>query len=323
MRTGLILGKFMPPHQGHLLCIEMAKRLVDRLTVLVCSLPDEPIPGERRFAWLRERFPDCEVRWLNEVVPSEPSQHPDFWSIWKATIRRFVPTGPDYIFASDDYGATLADLLGAQWVPVDRDRVLMPISGTAIRNAPLTHWEHLPEFVRPYYLRRVCIFGPESTGKTTLARQLAAHYRTQWVPEFARGWIDANPRDLAPDDFPFIAQGQIALEDALARQANRVLFCDTDPLTTTLWAMEFLGRIPDPVSQLAAERRYDLTLLLQVDVPWVADSQRFLPHARREFFQKCEQALQQAGRAYVTITGDWAERWQQACAAIDALLART
>jgi len=317
----MILGKFLPPHLGHVHCVEFARRFVGRLTVLVCSLAREPIPGEERFRWMREMFPDCDVRHVTDELPQEPADHPDFWQLWHDAIRRRLPAGPDFVFASESYGTPLAAVLGARFIPVDPARVVVPVSGTAIRADPLAHWRFLPTCVRPYFVKRVCVFGPESTGKSTLARDLARHYGTVWVPEFARGLLDLKDGRCDPDDIPLIARGQPASEDALARQSNRVLICDTDVLTTTVWADLLFGHCPEWIKATADRRRYDLTLLTDVDVPWVDDGQRFFPDERRKQFDRFEAELRTHGRRYVRIAGSFPERFRQAVAAIDALLA--
>jgi NadR type nicotinamide-nucleotide adenylyltransferase len=198
----------------------------------------------------------------------------------------------------------------------------VPVSGTAIRAEPSKHWQYLPECVRPYFVKRVCVFGPESTGKSTLARDLAGYFETVYVPEFARGLLDPKQGVCEASDIPLIARGQLAAEDALARQANRVLICDTDLLTTTIWSDVLFGECPDWIREAATSRQYDLTLLLDVDVPWVNDLQRYLPHARRDFFNRCRRALEQAGRSYCIIRGSWTERFSQACAQIQQLIDR-
>ena len=142
----------------------------------------------------------------------------------------------DCVFASEPYGVRLASELGADFLPVDVARARVPISGTEIRKDPLRHWDFLPDPVRPHYLKRVCIFGPESTGKSTLAADLARHYGTLYVPEYARPLLDPKGGVCAASDIPRIALGQRASEDALARQARKLLFCDTDALTTTIWS---------------------------------------------------------------------------------------
>src|SRR5262249_55082123 len=159
------------------------------------------------------------------------SEHPDFWDLWRRALHARVPDVPDYVFASESYGARLAAVLGSKFIPVDPLRAQVPASGTVVREAPIEHWDLLPEAVRPYFVKRVCIFGPESTGKSMLAARLARHYRTVHVAEFARTLLDLNNGRCERDDIRLIAKGQAAMEDALARQAYRVLFCDTDLLT--------------------------------------------------------------------------------------------
>ena len=97
-----MLGKFMPPHRGHVYLVDAARRQVDSLTVLVCSLQREPIPGELRHRWMRELFAGSGVQVVHvtDEVPQEPAEHPDFWSIWQELIRRHVPRPIDRVFAS-------------------------------------------------------------------------------------------------------------------------------------------------------------------------------------------------------------------------------
>jgi NadR type nicotinamide-nucleotide adenylyltransferase len=194
------------------------------------------------------------------------------------------------------------------------------VSGTAVRADPLGHWRHLPRVVRPHFVRRVSVFGPESTGKSTLARLLAAHYGTVSVPEHARTHLEQQEGRLGPEDIPFIARGQIAAEDALAHDADRLLVCDTDVLLTVVWSEALFGDCPAWIRAEAARRRYDLTLLLDVDVPWVADPVRYLPDERRSFFDRCARALDAHGRRWVRIGGPWEDRLAAARAAIDAAL---
>ncbi len=319
MTHGLVLGKFLPPHAGHVYLCEFARRWVDELTIVVGTLAREPIPGELRFAWMKELFPNDRVVHLTDENPQDPSEHPDFWAIWRASLRRVVGREVDVVFASEAYGERLARELGARFVAVDPARSIVPVSGTAIRADPRAHWARVPRCVRPHFVRRVSIVGPESTGKTTLAQRLAAALDTTWVPEWARTLLEAHGSDVAAIDWMDVVRGQIASEEALARDANRTLVCDTDPLATTVWADVLLGACPAGVREAARSRRYDLTLLTSPDVPWVADPVRYLPEGGADFFARMEAALRAHDRRYVILRGTWDEREATARAAIAAL----
>jgi NadR type nicotinamide-nucleotide adenylyltransferase len=318
----MVLGKFLPPHAGHVYLCEFARRMVDELTIVVGTLRREPIPGEQRFAWMRELFPFDRVVHLTDENPQDPSEHPDFWAIWRASLERVLPARPDVVFASEGYGETLAQVLGARFVAVDRARTAVPISGTAIRADPMRHWEHLPRCVRPHFARRVSVVGPESTGKTTLARRLAERFRTVWVPEWARTVLEQRGGSLEGLDWNEIVRGQFASEDALARDANRLLVCDTDPIVTPLWAETLLGACPPELAAAArTENRYALTLLTDVDVPWVADTVRYRPEGGAAFFARCEEELRRIGRPFAVLRGSWQERDRQAEGLLEAVLA--
>lgn len=286
---GLIIGKFLPLTTGHLFLIESALARCKYLTVLLQSLAHDEIPGHARWNWLRDsfparNFPQVRVVHAAENIPQFPHEHPDFWSLWRDLIARHVGRC-DAVFSSEDYGETLAQVLGARHILVDRERVHVPISATRVRQNPLASWQFIAPQARPYFAKRVLIFGPESTGKTTLARQLAEHFQTNWVAEWARELIESQGNVIDEEDIPAIVAGQIEREEEAALSCNRLLFCDTDVVTTTIYARHFYGRCAPWVQRLADERigRYDLILFCETDIPWQQDPQRDAQHAQPEF----------------------------------------
>ncbi len=316
----MVLGKFMPPHLGHLHLVEFARAYCEEVCVVVEKVPDEPIPSDLRWQWMKALCPDCTVIHLTDLNPQRPQEHPNFWKIWRDSLLKNLPWRPDAVVASETYGARLAQALGAEFLPADLDRNVVSVSGTQIREDPMTHWHQLPRIVRPYYVRRVRLLGPESTGKSQLAVQLAKRLNTVHVPEYAERWIRAHAGRFAPCDMQRFARGQVASIEALARTANRVLICDTDALTTALWSQLLYGEVPEPVRALADAQSWHLTLVCEADVPFAQDVHRVAPGTREPFANLLDEALVDTPEPVVRLKGSWAEREASAHAAIAALL---
>jgi len=172
---------------------------------------------------------------------------------------------------------------------------------------------------------KVVLFGPESTGKTTLSQQLARHYHTVWVPEYARDYLQDkwnNQRKTCENsDIIPIAIGQIKLENELAKKADRVLFCDTDLLETKVYSQEYYGGFVDEKLDKAARiNDYDLYLLTYIDTPWEADDLRDRPELRQEMFEAFEKSLIEHKKNYILLKGDKKTRLTTAIKAIDKIL---
>ena len=321
MTTGLLIGKFMPPHAGHLRLIDEARGRVDELVILVCSLEREPIPGELRVAWMREIAPDARVVHVTDENPSLPEEHPEFWEIWTATIRRHVPGKIDVVFAGEPYGEELARQIGAESVVVDRRESGLP-SATEIRERPLTHWEQIAPAARHHFIFRVVLTGSECVGKTTLAHDLARELDTVCGNEFGRDYVDALGRFPDASDVEPIARGQIANEDRAARAANRIAIYDTDLISTAVYAQHYYGSCPQWIVDAATRRKADLYLLLDIDVPWIPDPpNRDRGHMREAMQGLFRDALRVRGIEYVDIRGNWDERKRAALEAIHARIA--
>lgn len=174
-------------------------------------------------------------------------------------------------------------------------------------------------------VKRIVIFGTESTGKSTLAERLAAHFGEPWAREFAREFWDAHDGQITAADLDAIGRGQVANEETAAAQARRVVFCDTDLLTCTLWNDAlFPGACPAWVREQAEvrSRRVARYLLCDADVPFVADPQRCFSDdaARARARNVWRDALVTRALPHVEIRGDWTERERRAIAAVEEVL---
>src|SRR5882757_5149220 len=134
---GFVLGKFMPLHAGIVYLMETARAKSETLTVLLCSRPDDPIPGDIRFEWLVERFPEVDMVHHPEPLPRDQND-PHFWDLWCRAILEYCPGRQfDAVFSSEAYGSRLAHELQSVPVQVDLDRLAYPVSGTDIRRDPV------------------------------------------------------------------------------------------------------------------------------------------------------------------------------------------
>ncbi|GAB2573346.1 AAA family ATPase [Spirosoma areae] len=308
MTTGLVFGKFMPVHTGHLALIEFARKQCDQLIVSMTVTPDDSIPPEIRLHWLTTLL----APYANIEVVAESNEFHDptlpLWEatkLWAAFIRRRFPD-VSVFFASEEYAIPLAYHSGLRYVAFDPARQQVPVSATLIRQQPARYWEFIPAIVRPYFVKKICLYGPESVGKTTIVRQLAADYKTVYVPEMARTLITSN--DFTPADFIRIGQAQTEAVWQASQHANRVLFCDTDVITTQIYSNIYLHDIPPVLYELEQQIHYDAYLLLDIDLPWVADDLRDFGHKRPEMMARFRYELELRQLAYHFVSGSYQER---------------
>jgi NadR type nicotinamide-nucleotide adenylyltransferase len=149
---------------------------------------------------------------------------------------------------------------------------------------------------------RVCLIGPECTGKTTLAEELSRHFNAPWVPEFAREYASAVGRELTADDVEPIARGELALIDAAPNEGLVIL--DTDLISTVVYARHYYGSCPEWIEREAQARKADLYLLTDIDLPWVPDSLRDSAAPRESLYAQFVQMLKEYGANFVAIKGD-------------------
>lgn len=332
-KNGLVFGKMNPFHRGHQHLIDSAKEQCENVTVLICSLKNETIPGALRYDWLRNTYRNTNVNIVH--ITDEVIQYPNsdndemFWDVWIGIIMRELPNF-DVVFTSENYGKELAKRINHRYpnmnidsVDVDNARVKYPASGTMIRENPLTNWQYIPDIVKPYFMKKIVLVGPESTGKSVLAEQLAKYFNTKHIPEYGREYTDNNKiKSLV--DIDYIAIGhvqrahQIALENARNFPDNKLLILDTDLITTQIWSEIYFKEIPYYAKSLQEDyiQKGDLYLLMDIDIPWKDDGTREFPYLRQWHFNRIEKELENRQLPYSIISGFDDDRFDSALSAI-------
>lgn len=322
--VGLVLGKFMPLHSGHELLINWAVKKCDKLYVLVCTQDNEPIDPQNRFLWVRKTFennPKIEVVRFHNELPNSSESSRDISKVWSEYLKERFPDVTVF-FGSERYVEYVAEYMNIDYEIFDEKRIEVPISATDIRNNPIQNWDYISEYFKEHFVKKICIFGPESCGKSTLTKNLAKHFNTAFVPEMARQMIDDG--GITMDDLQLKHLEEIAIIQknmviSMTKFAKGVLFCDTDNLTTQVFAKEYFNRVSETIS-CQNKIKYDLYFLLTPDVPWINDGQRNLGHKRWEMFNKCKDILDEHNVNYVVIDGDWNERFQKSVNLVKKLI---
>ncbi|MBF4633961.1 AAA family ATPase [Agreia pratensis] len=355
-RTGLIIGKFYPPHLGHISLIERASRESDRLVVLVMATQIETVPLEQRVAWVTAATAQLKSVTVLGVLDDAPVHYESeiAWvahlEVTEAALRNAGIDAVDVVFSSEDYGRELATRLGAAHVLDDPERRRIAMSGTAARENLAERWAQLVEPARLDLATRIIVIGAESTGTTTLAVALRNHYRAQpgfeaitEVDEYGRRFTyelheraaaDAAASGLPgpaiddlvwlPEHFAHIAREQTRMEQAAALDCALVI-ADTDAFATSLWERRYVGAHSTEALRAATTElpRRDLYLITDhVGVPFDQDGWRDGEHIRPEMTRWIVDGLTARGLPWVLLRGSHRTRLDYSVEVIDALFAR-
>ena len=288
MRHGLTLGKFAPFHRGHQLLLETALAEVDKLVVMVYATDLTDIPLQVRAGWIRELYPTVHVieAWDG---PDSYGNTPEIRNEQEMYIlRKLNGLRITHFYSSEFYGEHVSRALGAVDRRIDEERTTVPISGTDLRANYFLGREYIAPKVYADLATKVCFMGAPSTGKTTLTCAMAKRHNTVWMPEYgADYWLKHHvDRRITLEQFEEIAPEHNRREDALTLQSRKYLFCDTNPITTYLFAKDYHGCAGPVLTRLAreAEKRYDLFFLCDTDIPY-ADTWDRSGDQKRQWFQ--------------------------------------
>lgn len=271
-KIGLTLGKFAPFHKGHQYVIEIALSEVDELYVLVYDTDLISIPLQVRAGWIKKLYPSVHIMEAWDG-PDGYGDTPEIKKVQEDYIlKRLGALKITHFYSSEFYGDHVSKALGAIDRRIDEPRNSFSVSGTALREHPYKLKNYLSDVVYHDLIIKVCFMGAPSTGKSTLAKELASIYKTKHMPEYGSEFWKKNhvDRRITLEQFEQITPEHLRREDALTLQSNRYLFCDTCPITTYVFAKDYHGTVGEVVTKDAkeAEKRYDLFFLCDTDIPY-------------------------------------------------------
>jgi HTH-type transcriptional regulator, transcriptional repressor of NAD biosynthesis genes len=304
----------MPLHRGHEHLIATALSQCDDLTILVYdSEAPATMPLEKRVGWVQSLYPD-----VGSIVPvpdpltGNPDRNSPRHARVYADALRFLGRF-DRVFTSEPAYRDFAALLGARHVVVDEARSLVPVSGTEIRSDPYAHRTWMDPRVYASLVGKVVFVGTESTGKSTIAKALAARYDTLWTHEYGRELWEAQGLQGTFEDHLSIALRQHEREETARPQARRFLFCDTNAWTTLQWSLRSYGTADARLTSLVDDTIGEYTWFLCADdFPWVQDGTRELVDGESGRFQEQQRRdLDARGIRYTLLTGPLERRLEQ------------
>lgn len=287
MPDAIVLMTALVPTIGHKYLIDFAKNLIKPggvVHVIVGTMDREPVDGESRFIAIRQAYGvngHIKVHHLHRDVPQDPSEHPDFWNLWRDTVREFVDVkADDFFVASELYGMDMAKVLGCKFMPCNRYRETIDISGTKVRDQLMDNFEFiLPEF--QHHIRKtVTIFGAESCGKTTMAKALSEELNGWFVPEWAREYLETVGAEITDEKMRSIIHGQYALQKTARNDLfnKPFIFQDTDLFSTVGYYRLWGGGTDqdnDMVEYFAKKTKSDFYIVMNDGIPFEADPIRY------------------------------------------------
>lgn len=324
-KIGMYGGSFNPLHLGHVNDIIVASNMCEKLYVVLSITNDKrEIDYRERFMWLNNITKEMSNVQVLKIFDRNTSKDTYDWQAGASDIKKQIGEAIDVVFAGDDYkGKDIWESLYPESEIYYMARSDINISSTQIRENPYKYFEYLPQCVKPYYTKKICLIGTESCGKTTLTRNLAKYFNTTHVEEAGRyicddaGGID----NMQPYHYLEILFKHKQLEKEALTTANKLLFIDTDSLITLYYYQLGFENTPiynkhfeDIAKGIGSLNNYDLYIFLEPDVQWVQDGTRTYGEQsiREKNNKKLKEIFDNNNIKYISINGDYEERYERA-----------
>lgn len=325
-KIGMYGGSFNPLHLGHVNNIIRASNQCEKLYVVLSNSSDkDEIDHRERFMWLKSITADMENIDVFEIFDNENTKQSHDWEIGATNIKKHIGCNIDVVFAGDDYKErNIWEKLYKESKIVYFSRNEINISSTEIRNNPYEYFNFLPNIVKQYYTKKICIIGTESCGKTTLVRNLAKYFNTTYVEEAGRytaleaGGIE----NMQPYHYFQILFKQKQLESTALENANKILLIDTDSLITLYYyelgfsdTKEINNAFYSIAQNISILNNYDLYIFLEPDVKWVPEKGSRIygdEQIRNINNKKLKKIFDKNNISYISISGNYEERYTKA-----------
>lgn len=330
---GMYGGTFSPLHLGHVRCIiEAANQCEDLIIVISQGINRKEVDIRVRYRWiyqLTKHIGNVRIFILSDDAKTKQEYTEDYWLKDAQKVKDFAGKKIEVVFCGSDYNV---ESFWAKCYPEAKTVFIQRngISSTKIRENVMEYWDWIPNIVRPYYTKKVLLIGGESTGKSTLTRNLANYYNTNYLEEVGRDISERSGTDLLmlPEDFTDILLQHKTKEKEAILYSNKVLFEDTDCLITKFY-IQFLDGKDKKINELLADaiaetNVYDLVLFLEPDVKFVQDGDRspVIASDRKTYSNKIMELYLQKNIEFHIISGDYQERFEKAVNLVDRLLGR-
>lgn len=297
------------PTLGHKELIEFSSNIPNNETyVLISGRTFEPIQLNSRVKDFQKHFKNnlsIHIKGnINNLAPQNPEDHEDFWNWWKQEINKSFPEVGiwDYVIASEKYGLNVAEILDAEFLPYDIERIVNPIKSTNIRQDFIKNWNSILPETKKKLVYKATMFGQESVGKTTLSKLITKYFNLPFIPEYARPYLEAVGEEVTLEKMGNITKGQYSLQKLIENKAeNHLIIQDTDLFSTVGYYKIMCEENSFECERLAIETKSNVYYLLPDDVPFEEDILRYGGNVRESSTKFWKNILEKYNLNYVEV----------------------